>query len=194
MADSMRHVPLRRTRILTTLIGSAATVVAALAIPGTAGAVTLGSTHIAQGSQAGIFCGGFPSCAFAQTSLPDGVTRAPFKGRIRSWKVNLQDPGSLQLLVLRKRDDGSFKAVEGSSPRTTDVDEVNRFRANLPVRKGDLVGLNLLDEDIVIQVLNPRNARSKGFMPAFDVGGAQEPYGPFNSTFDELQFNATLKR
>jgi hypothetical protein len=30
--------------------------------------------------------------------------------------------------------------------------------------------------------------------PAFDIGGRQQPYHAFSSTFDELQFNATLKR
>lgn len=180
--------------LLATLIGAAAASVVALGAPAAAGAVTLGSTHIAQGSQGGIFCGGFPNCAFTQTSLPGATTKAPFNGRIKAWKVNLQDPGSLQLLVLRKRDDGGFKAVDASSPRTTDVDEVNKFRANVPVRKGELIGLNLLDEDIVLQVLQPGgHLRNKGFMPAFEIGAVQQPYEPFNSTFNELQFNATLK-
>jgi hypothetical protein len=35
--------------------------------------------------------------------------------------------------------------------------------------------------------------RSVGFMPAFAHGGRQQPYRPFGSTFDELQFNAQLR-
>jgi hypothetical protein len=74
------------------------------------------------------------------------------------------------------------------------VDGVNTYGARLDIRKGDLIGLNILDGDTFVQTLNPRMDRSVGFKPAFDLGAAQQPYRPFNSPFDELQFNAQLKR
>lgn len=192
MTDSTRHVRSRAKALLATPIALAA-VAAALSVPSAANAATLGSTHVAESSQAGVFCGGFPNCAYAQTSLLDGTVRAPFDGRIRTWSVHLMDAGSLQLLVLRRRSDGSFKVVDASTPRTTTTDGVKRFGADLNAHKGNFIGLNLLDEDVGIQVLNPRAERSKGFMPAFDVGGVQRPYAPFGSTFNELQFNAQLR-
>ena len=193
MTDSTRHHLVPRRRLLATLIGAAASVATALSLASPAGAVTLGSTHVAQQSQSASFCGGFETCAYAQTSLPGGTVRAPFTGTIRTWKVNDDGgPGPFQLLVLRRQSDGSFRAVDASTPRPA-TDGVNTFGANLDVRKGDFIGLNILDDDTFVQTLNPRMDRSVGFMPAFDVGGRQQPYAPFGSTFDELQFNAQLK-
>jgi hypothetical protein len=170
-------------------------VAAALLAPSTAGAVTLGSTHVATNSQGGIFCGEFPNCAYTQLSLPDGgVTKAPFDGRIKSFRVNLSDPGTLQLLVVRQRPNGSFRAINGSTVRTTSTKGVNTFGANVPIRKGDFVGLNLLDEFVTVRALDPNGANEAGFLPAFEMGGAQHPYAPFTSSFTELEFNAQLKR
>ena len=193
MTDSTVYVCAPRRRLFATLIGTAAAIVAALSLASPAGAVTLGSTHVAQRSQSAFFCGGFPTCAYAQTALQDGTVRAPFDGTIRSWRVNEEDAGSVQLLVLRKQSGGSFKAVHASSPKTSTTDGVNTFGANLDAHKGDFIGLNLLDENVFIQTLNPRPDRSVGFMPAFGLGAMQQPYAPFGSTFDELQFNAQLK-
>jgi hypothetical protein len=188
MTDPIRHVLVRPA--LLALAAFAAVLVA----PSAANALTLGSTHVAQSSQGSVFCGQFPNCAYAQTALADATVRAPFDGRIRSFHVHLSDAGSVQLLVLRKRADGSFNAIEGTSVRTTATDGVKQFGANLPIHKGDLVGLNLLDEDVSIEVLNPPGVvRSKGFLPALDIGVPQQPYAPFSSDFDELLFNAQLK-
>jgi hypothetical protein len=188
MTDSIRHVGGRAACLVL------ATTALALTAPNAAGAVTLGSSHVAETSNAGVFCGGFPNCAYAQTSLRAATVKAPFDGRIPAWHVNLSDPGSVQLLVLRKPTDGAFKAVDGSAVRTTATAGVKRFAAALKIRKGDFVGLNLLDENVGVHVLDTPGVRSKGFLPAFDIGARQHPYHPFSSTFDELQFNAKLKR
>ena len=194
MTDSTRHRLAPRRRILATVIGLAAAVAAALSLASTAGAVTLGSTHVAQPSQSALFCGGFETCAYAQTSLLDGTVKAPFDGTVRTWKVNDDGgPGPVQFLVLKRQGAGSFKAVAASTPRANLTDGVNTFGAHLEIRKGDFIGLNILDDDTFIQTLNPRMDRSVGFMPAFDIGGRQQPYAPFGSTFDELQFTAQLK-
>jgi hypothetical protein len=168
-------------------------VTAALALPTAAGAAVVGSTHIGQSSQTGLFCGGFPSCAEVQTSLAGGTVKAPFTGRIRTWRVNLDVAGSLQLLVVRKQDDGSFKTVAESSPKRATVAGVQTFGASVPIRKGDLIGLNLLDGDIVIHTLNPRDAHVKAFIPAMRLGTSRMPFKPFRSPFDELQFNASIR-
>jgi hypothetical protein len=193
MNPSSSHRPVPRRRLLATLIGAAAATIAALSLAGSAGAVTIGSTHVAQPSQSAFFCGGFETCAHVQTSLPGATVRAPFDGTIRTWKVNDDGgPGPFQLLVLRKQDGGSFKAVDASTPRPA-VDGVNTYGANLDIRKGDFIGLNILDDDTFVQTLNPRMDRSLGFKPAFALGDRQKPYKPFNSPFDEFQFNAQLR-
>lgn len=166
--------------------------VAALSVPSAAGAVTLGSTHVSSNSNSGAFCGGFETCGYVQTALPNATTRAPFDGRIRQWRVNLEDPGSVQLLVVRKQPGGGFKAVEDSTVRTTSTDGVKTFGANLPIRKGDFVGLNLLDMDVSLHTLDSMGAPLQFFTPSFGVGDVQQPFAPFfNST--EFLFNAQLK-
>ena len=72
--------------------------------------------------------------------------------------MNLADPGTLQLLVVRQRPNGSFRAINGSTVRTTSTKGVNTFGTNVPIRKGDLVGLNLLDEFVSVRILSPNGA------------------------------------
>ena len=191
MTDSTTHLPRRRTRRLATVIGGAA-LVAALGIPSAAGAVTLGSTHVSRNSQGAAFCGGFENCGYVQTALPGATTKAPFSGRIKEWNVHLEDPGSLQLLVVRKQADGDFKAVAASSVRTPTTDGVKHLGANLPIHKGDRVGLNLLDENAFVETLDATRAPLQFFTPAFEIGTPQQPFAPFfNST--EFLFNAKLQ-
>jgi hypothetical protein len=193
MTNSSRPRLVPRNKLFATLIGAAA-VVAALSLASPAGAVTLGTTHVAQPSQSALFCGGFETCAYAQTSLLDGTVKAPVDGTIMSWKVNDDGgPGPVQLLVLTRQSDGSFKTVEASTPKGDLTDGVNAFGAHLDIRKGDFIGLNILDDSTFIQTLNPRMEHVKGFKPAFDLGMSQQPYKPFSTPFDELQFNAQLR-
>jgi hypothetical protein len=196
MPDSIRHFPVRPRALIGSILALAALAVA-LWMPSPAGAVTLGSTHVADDSQGGIFCGGFANCAYTQLSLPDGaMTRAPFDGRIRSFRVNLGDPGTLQLLVVHQRPHGRYRAIEGSTVRTTSTRGVHSFGTNLPIRKGDLIGLNLLDESVSVRIPSQpgRGAAVAGFLPAFDIGDVQHTYAPFTSSLTELEFNAQLER
>jgi hypothetical protein len=67
MTDSIRQVGERAACL------ALATTAWALTAPSAAGAVTLGSSHVAETSNAGVFCGGFPNCAYAQS--PSGPRR-----------------------------------------------------------------------------------------------------------------------
>lgn len=64
----------------------------------------------------------------------------------------------------------------------------------MAIARGDLVGLNLLDEFVSVRNLSPHGASEAGFLPAFPMGGAQQPYAQFSSSFTELEFNARLER
>ena len=191
MTDSKPQL-LTLPRALFAALLALAAFVAALSVPSVAGAATLGSTHVSSNSNSGAFCGGFETCGYVQTALPNATTRAPFDGRIRQWKVNLEDPGSVQLLVVRKQPGGGFKAVESSAVRTTSTGGVKTFGANLAIRKGDFAGLNLLDMDVSLHTLDSMGAPLQFFTPSFQVGDVKQPFAPFfNST--EFLFNAQLK-
>jgi hypothetical protein len=190
MTASSRHPLLRPASLFASLLAVAA-LFAALAMPSAAGALTLGSTHVPRNSQGGAFCGGFETCGYVQTALPNATTKAPFDGRIERWNVHLQDPGSLQLLVVRKQAGGGFKAVSASPVKTTTTAGVKHFGANLPIRKGDFIGLNLLDMDVSLLTLDSMGAPLQFFTPAFHTSDIQQPFAPFfNST--EFLFNAQL--
>jgi hypothetical protein len=165
------------------------------ALPAGASAATLGSKRVGTSSSAGVFCGGFTTCAFAQKSLSGSLTKAPFSGTIRSWRVNLASGGSLQLLILRKHSDGTYSAVTGSPVKSPTTSGVHRFGARLKIKKGELIGLNLLDEDATVSILSaPDPSLQIGFQPAFGIAGRQPPYNPFGSEMTELLLSAHLKR
>ena len=171
-------------------------VAAALLAPGTAGAVTLGSTHVSTNSQGGKFRGDSPNCAYTQLSLPDAaVTKAPFDGRIKSFRVNLADPGTLQLLVVRQRPNRELRAINGSTVRTTSTKNVNKFGTNVPIRNGDLVRLNLLDEFVSVRILSPNRA-PRGRLPSRLRNGrrAEAVRAVHLLLHGALEFNAQLKR
>jgi hypothetical protein len=185
----------RTSRILCTSLAALATLTAAVSLPAWASGATLGSTRVDTSSNAGVFCGGFPSCALAQTSLPGGLTKASFTGKIRSWRVNIDSGGSLQLLVLRKNSDGSFSAITGSAVKAPATSGVHRFGAKLKIKKGEFIGLNLLDEDVTIHTLSaPDPALLDGFLPAFGIAGRQFPDEQSSGGMTELLLSAHLKR
>ena len=84
-----------------------------------AGAVTLGSTHLdlAQ-TDFGAGCGA-TSCVWVQKRLPGAEVRAPFSGHLRKWRVVSPGVHSYQLVVMHKKRNGKFKNVFESSPGST---------------------------------------------------------------------------
>ena len=130
MTDWTKHV-LARPGLL-----ALAAVAVALSAPGTAVAVTLGSTHVAESSRAVSSAADFRPAHMRRRSSLTRPPRPRFgRPRIRHGRP-LQDPGSLQLLVLRKQEDGSFMTVRSSSVRTTATDGVNKFQGQPPDPQG----------------------------------------------------------
>ena len=82
-----------------------------------------------------------PSCTFAHATLAGRAATAPGDGVIRSWAVRGAS-GELTLQVARV-DDGRV-AVTGFSQTVTVTDRgPHAFRANVPVRRGDVIGVLL---------------------------------------------------
>lgn len=180
------------TRVRLASLGALAALGAVAAAPAPAGAATLGLHHIGIDSNGGVFCGGFETCAQVQTHLPDGLTRAPSNGTITHWKVNLDTPGSLRLVVLRKQPDKTFKAVDASTVKAPTAPGVHSYDARLTARKGDFIGLDLLDEEITIQTLSAPGAFLDFFQPDFGTSAQQTRYDPFSGGLTELELKATL--
>ena len=156
--------------------------------PASAGAVTLGSHHIDLTlTDANFGCDSAP-CTYVQTRLPGAKVRAPFSGVVRKWSFVSPNNAELsfQLAVMHKKPNGNFKNVGESSVASTSVAGEYQFSADIPIHKGDYVGL------IGDTVASIDNDQAKGVMfdPAVPFADSRPPdliTGP-----EELQFNAKV--
>lgn len=114
---------------------------------GVAGAVSLFGASTAQAATVTLgspLTNALPSTAIAfpatvrQTALPGATLVAPFDGQIRSWSV-IDASGGWTLQVLRPSG-GGFVST-GSTHSGTLEPGVVTFRARLPIRAGDSIGL-----------------------------------------------------
>ena len=138
-----------RPRVVASALAAAlAGVVVAVAV-GSAGAapqtVTLGSTN-----PDGAVTNNFPLCAgsihctylpFSNVATPE--LQVPFDGTITSFALNSNANGSsVELRVLRPAGGGTYRAVGSSPPETPSVPGVNTFAVSIPVKAGDVLGLD----------------------------------------------------
>jgi serine/threonine-protein kinase len=82
-----------------------------------------------------------PGCTVVQSALPGATVVVPEDGAIRRWAVR-GARGELTLAVLRPREGGAFQ-VALSSTETAGSADVQWFDADMPVERGDLVGLRV---------------------------------------------------
>ena len=126
--------------------------VLAFALPDTAhGAVTIGSS-LASDADLGIGCN--PAPTFIQTTLPGRVLASPVDGVITRWRLRYGNTflafEAPQLRVLRPTADGQWVG-SGTSPfvafpsATTPGGVVKETAVRLPVRAGDMLGLDAAD-------------------------------------------------
>jgi Protein kinase domain len=110
------------------------------------GAVTLGSALPSSGAHSVDCAGQAPTgasqpCVVAQTRLAGRPLRARSGGVIRRWAVR-DASGDLALEVLRRQGSSSYVVARTRFVHIPDRG-VHVLRANMPVRPGDLVGLNV---------------------------------------------------
>jgi hypothetical protein len=156
--------------------------------PESAGAVTLGSRNLSVDPEFGTGCD-LPDtdCILLQTKLPGTKVRAPFSGKIRKWRIVTPTITEYQLVVMRKRKNGRFKAVGASLAEETVGAGRYTFETNVRIKKGDYIGI-LGDS---FQGINRPRARYGRFVPPPALGDAAKPVSKGS---DELLYNATLKR
>lgn len=81
---------------------------------------------------------------FFNTALPEkGANLAsPVNGAIVRWRVQGAEGGPFRLRVLRPNGSGAYTAVGTSNPATPSGTGLQTFSANLPIRAGDLIGVD----------------------------------------------------
>jgi hypothetical protein len=147
-------------------------------------------------------CGApFESCTFMLHRLEDGRTRAPFSGTIKRWRI--QHPnGEFRLQVLKRRPDGTFKALRQTRRETLasdTFDDVRVTRSSLRIRRGQYVAIKQT-QGSTFGLLSPGGTPAgdgdcdKGFVPGLAVGAAAEPSPSYSGCERMLLYNAKLVR
>jgi hypothetical protein len=134
----------------------------------------------------------------ANTTLqePDGHVASPVNGTIVSWRAVTTGTGEYALRVLRPATAGQYTGA-GRSPENISVAGDHTFSANLPIHTGDLIGLDLPDN----QGISGRSLGVPDGVWSFwelPMGVGALPEGttaaPFDSfTHSQLAFNATVE-
>ena len=106
------------------------------------------------------------------TALPEKGANlvSPVTGTIVRWRVQDAEGGPFYLRVLRPNGSGAYTAVGTSNPATPSGTGLQTFTANLPIRAGDLIGVDPSNNGDKIGVAEVPGA-SYGFIfpPPFDA-------------------------
>jgi hypothetical protein len=166
----------------------AASAVATSSSPAAA-SVTIG--QLAPGSSPPATCTNGPADLF-QWTVGDGNTYVvPGTGRITSWSHNAA-AGAGQMLtmkIFRQASGVIFSAVGHDGPRDLAPGTLNTFATNIPVKPGDIVGLNDANGATV------NNACTFAATGSFFVGPdlADGTYSPFTGPFPDFRANLTAE-
>lgn len=109
---------------------------------------------------------------FFNTALPEKGANlvSPVNGTIVRWRIQDAEGGPFYLRVLRPNGSGAYTAMGTSNPATPSGTGLQTFTANLPVRAGDLIGVDPTDGTDKIGTAEVPGA-SYGFIfpPPFDA-------------------------
>jgi hypothetical protein len=156
---------------------------------------TIGAPDIARYSGLSIGCGpGAGTCTFWEgTSAPNRRWAAPFDGVVVRWRVRY--PVAANTVRLRVLQPGSPTAVRSSDYATTSTTTAPQtFASRLPVKAGDLIGLDLPDNGAAggLNTVNTPGGTLKKLRPSPADGAA---FGPPSVSFPgyEALFNADIE-
>ena len=170
---------------------------AVLAVPATSQAtITIGS-DLGDSPTVGTGCVG-SICTRVQTSLPaddlapNGVF-SPVNGTVVTWRIRSTASATQQPVVFRvisPATGGQFTGG-GSSASVTppDIDGVTSFAASIPIKIGDLLGLNYNNNVNTYFGLSAGPNSGQFFNPALAQGSTRSPQ---NNTTEQLLVNADI--
>lgn len=190
--------PMRTSTVFRLAAGALAC--AALAVPAGAGAAVIGPRDVAPESWDGsVAHNSFLPWTAVNLSVPDANVRSPISGTITRWRINVEatfqtGDGPMQLQVLRRtvnepgNADDKFKVVRETSEVTSGFGK-NVFQASLSIRKGDFIGVQVLDDDTAIREID---SGVLAWFDSFDPGDPAIVPDDFQSSAQHVLFNATV--
>jgi hypothetical protein len=149
-----------------------------------AGTIVLGSDLSSAGQT--LDCRGKPretmsaSCAVAQAQLPGHTLVVAQDGVIRRWSVR-SATGELSLAVLRPHANG-VSQVARSRNEFVENDGVFTFPTDLPVQRGDRLGLVMIEGSAVGVRKGVKGATTDRWIP--NIRGSEPPTQPAGTGFD----------
>jgi hypothetical protein len=168
------------------------------AMPSTSQAERIGAHLSGESVDTPWSCSSEPFCTFVQNRIDGDAIKAPFSGTITKWHV-MQPSGSLRLQVLRRLENGKFRALRSS--KTVHVasqpNQIKGFNTHLRIHKGDYVGIRVyagFGASVGADGGLDNSFCFKGFTPGMPDGGSAVPSEFGGACTWLLLYNATLKR
>jgi hypothetical protein len=171
---------------------------AALAMPAASQAIVTIGSDLGDAPSVGIGCIG-SGCTRVQTSLPsddlapNGVS-SPVNGTVVTWRIR-SDAGQTQqpvaFRVISPAAGGQFTGA-GSSATVTppDITGVSPFAAAIPIKIGDLLGLNYNNSTNWYFGISAGPNSGQLFNPILNSGSTRSPQ---NNTTEQLLVNADIE-
>jgi hypothetical protein len=181
----------RARRVLISSLAAAAALGITSASAGAA-TVTLGDP-LTQFMDGGFLGNNGSTETVANTTIqePGGHATSPVNGTIVSWRVLSLGTGEYALRVLRPAGGGSYTGA-GRSPGNVSVAGDNTFSASLPIQAGDLIGLDLPDnQGVQGRSLGVPDGVWSGWVPQLPEGTSLAPID--TNTHAQLAIQATVE-
>jgi hypothetical protein len=124
-------------------------------------------------------------------ALPEAgaIVVSPVNGTIVSWRVIVGGPGGLAIRVIEPAAAGAYRGG-GTSPATASATGTQTFSASLPIKAGDLIGLDI-GSATVLNAPSVPGAIIKQWQPPLADGASLVPRDTFNGS--ELGYNADVR-
>jgi uncharacterized protein DUF11 len=166
------------------------TVLAVLVPASAAQAVTTVGSDLSKAANASV-CGPAVACTYftgdATTAAP--VAAAPFDGVIVRWRVKAGSAApSARLRVLRAAGSGSYTGVATGDSQALEPGTTNTFAVHIPVRAGDVIGLD--DSSSAKVFASPATTAAYYFQPFLGAFA----HSPSKQASRELLVNADIER
>jgi len=174
---------------------------AALLVPGGAAAqpITVGSELVAPQTLFQSFSGDQVTVANPQPVGPFVRPLSPVDGTVVRWRLapqaGIPTAQEYRLTVLRPDGSGGYSAIATSDPETASTSVIGTFTTALPIKEGDLVGLDVqagpLEPETKLAVASIPGATQFYWDPFLAVGSLATAPKPIGAL--EFEFNAEVQ-
>jgi hypothetical protein len=135
-----------------------------------------------------------PSVTLTNSALvnPEANSTSPVDGVVLRWRLGPQDAANaFALRVLHPAGGGAYTGAGSSVARFASTTSIQTFETNLPIRAGDLIGLDLLKSNPTIRAASVIGVKPIYWSPILADGATSSPSG---SLLDlEFGFNAEVQ-